>query len=537
MLVKKRQSVKLCDQLLCLPLAPDQIMALEARVGKGRYNDREVRYFDGPLVDCFMEVFRRNQWQFEEEQLRASLKDPKLTKRFYHVRPTLENLDHFVDQALERRSFRWSENFRAASVLVKQAMSSKELLQPVTVESEEEIDKVWSNKKASAGAIGRGSKEDNRAECYVAFRRIRDLIKSGTPYQDIQIPNLVFHRAQISGYMDEKRRYKPGAQMKDRLIWGSDGATVSLEGLYARPLMNHVMRNWFSYSGGDEPEVLRRKIRSAQDMGWQWTSIDYSKFDQTIQSWVIEECFDIIKSFFDKRYHKELGYIAYNFIHTWILLPGLKLVQKHRGIPSGSYFTQLVGSMSNALMVMTYIASKCKGSLEEKVSYVQHELGYGDRLNMFVMGDDNLLFTRHELDLDDMAAYVNKIFGTKINADKTVTSMEQRNPHYLKRDWTYAGEFRDILDLAINVCHPEWERTYDGYSPWHIMYGLYLTYRASFGVVSELDMLEKISTNGGFEPLLSVDLHALPGAFRIYGDDARRNLYNRAKATLRYQAA
>lgn len=520
----------------CLPLAPDMVRKLSIHFSQSR-GDFERRYFDGLLVDAFIECWQLGHQMELIPELRASIQDDSLTKCFFHLEPTMENLKHFLDSTVERPSFRWSENFRAASVLLREILCANVELTPINVNSPEECDKVWSNGRASAGFIGRGSKDDNRTLCYQAFRKQKELIAKGTPFSDIQIPCVMFHRSQISGFLSDEGKYQSGAKMKDRFIWGVDGATVTLEGQYAKPLIAHLIKHWSGYSGGDDPDTLRYKIAKANN-GRSWLSLDFSKFDQTVQSWLIGEAFDIIKSFFDKKYHRELNFIAFNFVNTWVVTPGGEWVQKHRGIPSGSNFTQVVGSMCNALMILTYLCSKHSGSIKEKIRYVRAGLMDGGKAAMFVMGDDNLVFYRQKLDVVDMSSYVYRVFGVMIHPEKTISRDQSRYPHYLKRDWTGVGEYRDPLDLAIQVCHPERIRLYQGYGPWHIMYGLLLTYRRSFSpLCSEEYILEKMASDGGIPALLNLETHDLPGPLRAYGDKSREMLYSRAKAMLDYKAS
>jgi hypothetical protein len=252
--------------------------------------------------------------------------------------------------------------------------------------------------------------------------------------------------------------------------------------------------------------------------------------------------FSIIKEFFDKKFHRELDWICYQFINSWIVLPGGRVEQKHRGIPSGSNFTQVVGSMCNALVILTYLASRAKGaSIEEKIRYVERELSFPscswlrpNDFTMFIMGDDNLLFHRSEINLTDLNKYVNRVFGMVMHPDKVDDYRHSgKYPKYLKRVWRPDGEYRNPLELAINVCHPERARKYDTYSAWHILYGLYLTYRLAFPAsLSERFLVHKMEEHGGIKRLLDLKGPNLPGVFRTFSDRHRRDLYLRAKAVL-----
>jgi hypothetical protein len=407
-----------------------------------------------------------------------------------------------------------------------------------------DVSEIWTNKSASAGAIGTGSKETNEVACLEAAFKLKEMISEGKPFDEIWIPAIAFHRAQLghlTKVVDGRIQYSYEGVMKDRFIWGLDGGTVTVEAQYARPLIDHFMKHWYGYSGGDSSEKLRQKIRECRPEK-HWISADFSKFDQTIQPWVIEDVFSIIKEFFDPQYHQELDWICYNFINTYVVYSGGRIAQKHRGIPSGSNFTQVVGSMCNALMMLTFISSRAGHdvSFDERCRYVERELNVKSSVlndtgkhSMFVMGDDNLMFTRTKIDIEVLSKYVHRVFGTTIHPEKTDFGGHRDFPIYLKREWRGDGEYREPIELAINVCHPERNREYDTYSCWHIMYGLYLTYTKAFtGTINERFLIKKMNEHGGIERLLSLNPNDLPGSLRAMGNNVGKYLYSHAKNLL-----
>lgn len=532
-----RISESVIQKLAWLPLSPDKIreeLDFRSRVP----HDFEIWNVDTRLAACFDEINakakRHGRAMFDQREFSKSMQDRKFTKRFYHLKPTLENMEHFLDPALERPSAVWRKNFKAARSLLNHALSGIPKLEPWKLESEDDCLRMWGNKSASVGFGGRGSKAKNVSYIFDAVNVLRSRIASGEDFDNIWIPAVVFHRAQISGYVKDGK-YCPDYNEKDRLVMGFDGATVTLEGVYAKPLYEQLFKSWFNYSGGDDPDVMRGKIRKAAGNCAFWFQTDFSKFDQSIQSWLIGEAFDVIKGFFPPECQRELSWIAHNFIHTRILLPGGEIVQKHRGVPSGSYLTQLVGSMCNALMILTYLCSTVDGSVEDKVWRVKGMLSdSGDGMKFLVLGDDGITFLTRRISLEEMSAYLWKVFGVTISPDKSITSDQQKTPHYLKRDWRYDGEWRDPLELAIALVHPEYWRTYIGYGPWHIMYGLYLTYRAAFPqCITEDWILMKMEAEGGVDALAELDTRDLPGPLRGFGDKSLALMYLRAKALLR----
>lgn len=285
---------------------------------------------------------------------------------------------------------------------------------------------------------------------------------------------------------------------------------------------------------------MRRHIESDRKDKFFWLSLDFSKFDQTVPDWLIHQCFNIIRKFFEKKYYNELDWIEYEFINTTIAIPGHGILQKHKGIPSGSNFTQIVGSMANFIMVTSYIASTCKErSFSERVRYVERVLSGGSGLTIYAMGDDNLMFLDLKLTLEDLAAYVHRVFGVNVHPEKCDQGTKYEPPHFLKREWRGDCEYMDPAYIIINVGHPERRRTYEGYSAWHIMYGLFLTYTGSFkGFITEKELLQLMEASGGVKALKCIPRSDLPGVFRAFGDKALEWMVDRAESLLEsYRAA
>jgi hypothetical protein len=366
------------------------------------------------------------------------------------------------------------------------------------------------------------------------------MIAEGIPHHDIWLPAIEFHRAQISNFLDENLNVDSSKiKYKDRSVWGEDAASVAIQGQYARVLIDACRLAFVQYAGGKSSKYLRNFIRY-YCYGKYWVSTDMSKYDQSVPAWLLSKAFELIRLRFPESCEEELKWIEYDFIHKKIIGYDGKLWSKEKGIPSGNYFTQIVGSLCNLLMICTFLASKCGGSVEERKAYIAWELlpkhcGRGRYLTVIAMGDDNIVFTRKPFPLSEYATYAKRNFGMTINVEKSSSGCAEA-PEFLKREWTEWGEWREPLEFFIQLTHPENERGYEkeGYTEWHILYGLYLTYQPMMSkYFTEAELVERMAKSGvGLDSLLTLGRSSrqqVPGSLRMMSDADRHYLYERAQ--------
>lgn len=453
-----------------------------------------------------------------------------MTRRFLNVEATFASLEHYG--GLSTRDSHWTTSFRTARALLEEELGHK-MLSPLKLTPQTDINDIFSDKSTSAGAIGSGSKEDNWTQIKQDAMRMLSMIKSDVPFDSIFIPAMPFHRAQLKELITDDGQLNLQYEEKDRLVWGLDGASVAIESLFARPMIELTKDQWPGYAGGKVPATLRRSIRVAQRVNSHWYSTDYSKFDQTVPDWVIHQCFDIVRLHYPAKYKKLIDWCEYNFTNTVIVLPTGDCIRVHKGIPSGSNFTQLIGSMANYLMMMTYIAHVTPGkTVEDKIHRIRPQLRFSDdtrHTRMFVMGDDNLFFIEKELDVNDLADYVTHVFGVKVNGSKTVHGYHN-HPEFLHRVWLGTEESRDQAEMLVNVIQPERPRLYNGYTPLEIMFSLFFTFQGAFDVSSG-EMLRWFSkrfhdSGRNANTLWSLPKQDLPGSAKVFSKEARQQLVN-----------
>jgi len=279
---------------------------------------------------------------------------------------------------------------------------------------------MTSNPTGSPGLTNFGHRKQDSMEIGLEHA-LRILRKEKVPE-----PCLAFKRTQFGG--------------KTRLVWGYPYSMTILEGIVARPLIEHFLQvKSIPMAFGQKTGVLgTRLIRASYRKEWAY-SIDMSSFDASISARLIRIAFSILKTWFDLKAVepnsgatvKEIFDCVENyFIHTPIVMPdGNLYLGKRHGVPSGSYFTQMIDSVVNTIVAGT-LSSKFHLDI--------------DRQELFVLGDDLLMWSNRDVSLDDMAAYANSKLHVKMHgSEKSGKYHYDETIHFLGRDWT-----RGIPDLS-----------------------------------------------------------------------------------------
>lgn len=484
-----------------------------------RREDFEDYAFDGELFDVIKRIFPPRIWR----EVEKSVLDERCTKQFYHREPMDDQFERFLVN--ENYCPLASAAVRAALIYLRKLLP-KATLTPMAVEDAEYL---LTNKKGVVGSIGTGTKGDNIELCKKYAYRIARFIKDGIPYELIAIPATMGHRAQLSRvtiWTPKGVKYNAAFDMKDRVVFVVDAGTVLFECKYARPLYELLKERFDMYVGGKSPDRLRWMIEQGKKRSNYWLGTDISRFDSSLCKQLINVVFELISEYFPVECRKELDWIRYNFIHTPMFVAGQGYFVTDHGVPSGSAFTQIVGTLANAIINLSSIVSTTGlRTVHEMVSWLEHEFGTtGHECSMFGMGDDFLLFPKTyritEGVVKDISVFINKVFGMEVNPQKCDWGWRDSYPHFLKREWRGSGEWQEPISLLINVIHPEHRRYYQNYSPYHILYGLYLAYRATFDpYVSESELIDLMQQHGGIDRLREIELYNLPGVVRGLGEN------------------
>jgi hypothetical protein len=283
-------------------------------------------------------------------------------------------------------------------------------------------------------------------------------------YRDLKI----FTRACQSGLPYEMPPCIAGARQahckieknKVRLVWAYPFVVTVVESMFMLPLMD-VFKNcgyfgWTTdYINGKGVDLYHTLYANRGRPAYMF---DYSHFDQTPDPKTIFWSFRVLRKFLKlNKTQKEMWkrMVSY-FVHTPILFYD-RFILKHKGVPSGSCFTQIIDSIINLYwMTASFLSNNDSNTL--------YEYQYLDSVFLFirVLGDDSLIQTSTFVEPDTIIGYSERQFGATISRDKmlyfkscfTFDDFEERiveAPHSLVRGRPYIEFLGKIVMNALNI--------------------------------------------------------------------------------------
>nr|WKV33860.1 MAG: RNA-dependent RNA polymerase [Riboviria sp.] len=209
---------------------------------------------------------------------------------------------------------------------------------------------------------------------------------------------------------------------KFRLIWVYPCHMTMAEGIFAQGLINRykAFRTsyaiWCQYAKGHMKYLASFKTTKTQ----KWFNVDWSRFDANVPAWLIRDAFDILRDQIDFSRYRDYGTptdpdtiprlwnrIVHYFINTPMKLPDGRIRVKAKGVPSGSYFTNLIDTIVSAI-VARYIFRV----MDTKFM----------TLSSWFMGDDACMLTQSGIDTKRFATLAKTCFGFELNTSKSEVS-------------------------------------------------------------------------------------------------------------------
>ncbi|BAA09520.1 RNA-dependent RNA polymerase [Fusarium solani virus 1] len=250
----------------------------------------------------------------------------------------------------------------------------------------------------------------------------------------------------------QRGHLSPRDDPKTRLAWIYPSEMLMVEGLYA-PTMYKAFE-----AMPDSPLLLGKGSHrlfsewvSAATPGMRLYGLDFSSFDTKVPAWLIHTAFDILHDNIDwlhwrgkpttkrsrQKWKNVWDGMVYYFINTPILMPDGRMFRKRRGVPSGSWWTQLVDSVVNWILVK-YL-SLCQGV---------------NAKNLRVLGDDSAFMAAETMDLS-VAAEDAAAVGMDLSDEKSISVEDATELKLLGVRYRDGHAFRETEEWFKLALYPE----------------------------------------------------------------------------------
>lgn len=372
----------------------------------------------------------------------------------------------------EKSSFAWNEHFQEAFQRVCGRYPHK--LKALVYSSDEDIRDATTDLSTSSGWTGVVTGKMHKSDVISgSYARLNAKIEEALTKGSFNCPVLPAVRTQCSGEYDESGVRTYQCKHKTRPVWMTDVYQFFAERMFSKPLTEWLKSYNYSAVGKDD-SFISQWVHGNQIDGNSYISLDYSKYDSTIPSWLALKAFDVIEQSFelDIRQKSLLHVLANDFISKNLITADGVYHISH-GDPSGSGFTTIVNGICNELITETW----------------RSYLGI-PYLNYLIMGDDNLIYSSSKIDGGIVASYIMHNFGVKVNLDKTTSGGRYSSPQFLSRLWTTNGPYRNPNILLSMLIYPERAREYNKIqelSPEIIVYSYLLAYEAGMRELIDIE--------------------------------------------------
>lgn len=396
------------------------------------------------------------------EEVRCQLNEIGYAQSRKEAHQLDEQIDRFCQSHV--KSAIHLPNYAEALEEVKKEFSNLQL-SPLSYKSDSDMIEALPKKATHAGSMfletGLRTKVENMDDILNRFNAEVSKAKKSKSFNKLTI--LGVRTQNSSPYKDSgelKEQEELPKRSKTRMVSMVHLMIIMAERMFQKPLQDEVLKYKSWYAGGKTPSELRREVHFIQRNFDKWISLDYSKFDQSIPGWLIRDAFTILRSSF-KNVDDELWEVmVHDFVNKTFVNTKGELKTAHDGVPSGSMFTQIIDSVCNRIMIVTYM--KSRGITSYK---------------MVIMGDDNVIGYKGYIDMQDLSKYLMNVFGVEVNAQKSTKGTKFDSISFLSREWRGQGEWRQPKTLCTKLMYPERFRDYnDESTPEDVIFSYILSY-------------------------------------------------------------
>jgi hypothetical protein len=251
---------------------------------------------------------------------------------------------------------------------------------------------------------------------------------------DDSVPDIAFTRTQLAELPNTKIRN----------VFGECFHYVLLEGLFACPLIDMFMGADTFYFIGKDPVLgvpdLINQLPPRDDV--YYLSLDWSKFDSSVQPYEIDLAFDLLESildFPDTTTRLVFKYVRQLFMKRKVASPDGRVFMRYSGVPSGSYFTHLIDSIVNWIR-MRYLFKLFRIDFDTLVTHGDD--GFAELLNF------------HDC-LNEMVEHA-KTLGWYIKVEKSQLFKDRYRISFLGRSSRHGTNYRDIDRCLRLMYYPEY---------------------------------------------------------------------------------
>lgn len=239
------------------------------------------------------------------------------------------------------------------------------------------------------------------------------------------------------------RRIQHGATgPKVRLVWSYPLSMTMIEATFAAPLIKHFLIKQSAMAFGLHRFELAGRLVKVSNASNR-LCLDYSSFDSSLVPRMINMAFNVIATYFnfdeDDILRKVWDLIVRYFIHTPIVMPDSNIYVKHKGVPSGSYFTQIIDSICNYFILM-YL------SIEMDFTYIKGSVN--------VLGDDSAGGISKGISLTKARTVLSDL-GITLNVEKSSLTHFGEVYDFLGHGWELGLVTREPEETAKRLAFPE----------------------------------------------------------------------------------